>query len=250
VNDAALTFGSTILGAVIAGVISWLLARRTSKETLQRDREQRRDEKLGLALQAHVKLKTIIDNLGTLLRMIERALANPPAPGSRPWMCVEPIIGHRGEHAVEFTAAELALFLEAQRGDLANDMQLLVRRNATAGVVLETYNARRADLKSKMPPPQMIQGTHGTTALTKDQAQTLAPDMVALDSLIDQLVPALREDLALGLTIAEEFGPVLKKHFGDKRFPGFLIPQQDPQQDRGETGSRSPPVPGPPVPGG
>jgi hypothetical protein len=225
-DDAALTFGSTILGAVIAGVISWLLARRTSNETLQRDREQRREEKLGLALQAHVKLKTIIDNLGTLLRMIERALANPPSSGSRPWMCVEPIIGHRSESAVEFTAAELALFLEAQRADIANDMQLLAHRNATDGAVLNTYNARRADLKLKMPPPQLIQGTNATTALTREQAQALAPDMVALDSLIDQLVPALREDLALGLRIAEAFGPVLKAHFGDKRFPAFIIPPQ------------------------
>ena len=225
-NDALLTFSSTILGAVIAGVISWLLARRTSKETLQRDREQRREEKLGLALQAHVKLKTIIDNLGTLLRMIERALANPPSANSRPWMCVEPIIGHRGEHSVEFTAAELALFLEAQRADIAEELQLLTRRNSTAGVVLETYNARRADLKLKMPPPQMIKDNHGTTALTKDQYLALVPDMVALDSLIEQLVPALREDLALGLKIAKSFGPVLKAHFGDKRFPGFLIPEK------------------------
>lgn len=223
-NEAALTFGSTILGAIIAGVISWLLARRTSKETLQRDAEQRREEKLGLALQAHVKLKTIIDNLGTLLRMIERALADPPTSNSRPWMCVEPIIGHGDEHLVQFTAAELALFLEAQRADISEKLQLLARRNSTAGVVIETYNARRMELKSKMPPPETIEGNRGSTPLTRDQYLALAPDMVALDSLIEQLVPALREDLMLGLQIAEAFGPTLQAHFGDKRFPGFLVP--------------------------
>jgi hypothetical protein len=177
-------------------------------------------------------LKTIIDNLGTLLRMIESALANAPAPGSRPWMCVEPIIGHRGEHSVEFSAAELALFLEAKRADIAEELQLLVRRNSTVGVVLETYNDRRAALKAKMPPPQVIQGTLGTTALTREQAQALAPDMVALDSLIHQLVPALREDLALGLKLADAFGPVLKAHFGDHRFPGFLVPAQENSENR------------------
>jgi hypothetical protein len=223
-SDASLTFFSTILGAVIAALFSWLLARRTSKETLARDREQRREAKLGLALQAFVKLKTIIDNLGTLLRMLERALANPPSKDSRPWQSVEPIVGHRGEHTVEFTAAELALFMEAQRGDLAENMQMLVRKNSTHGVVIETYNERRDALKAKMPPPQIIQGARGTTALTREQFMALAPDMVALDSLIEQLVPALREDLEFGLSIAAEFGPALQKHFDDKRFPAFLIP--------------------------
>jgi hypothetical protein len=226
-SDSMLTFGSTILGALIAGIFSWLLARRTSKETLQRDHEQRREEKLGLALQAHVKLKTIIDNLGTLLRMIESALNNPPSPASRPWMCVEPIIGHRGEHSVQFTAAELALFLEAQRGDIAEQMQMLARKNSTAGAVIETYNTRRDEMKSKFPPPDVVDGNLGTTALTREQFMALAPDMAALDSLIDQIVPALREDFDLGLAIAAEFGPVLKSHFGDKRFPGFLLPKHD-----------------------
>lgn len=225
-SDPLLTFGSTILGAVIAGVISWLLARRTSKETLHRDSEQRREEKLSLALQAHVKLKTIIDNLGTLLRMLERALANAPGPGARPWMCVEPIVGSRNEHEVEFTAAELALFLEAQRADISEKLQLLSRRNSTTGVVIDTYNVRREALREKMPPPHFIEDTKGSTALTRDQALALGPDMAALDSLIDQLLPSLREDLTLGLEVAREFGPVLKRHFGDKRFPAFLIPDQ------------------------
>jgi hypothetical protein len=223
-SDAALTFGSTILGAIIAAVFSWLLARRTSKETLTRDREQRREGKLGLSLQAFVKLKTMIDNIGTLKNMLEGALSNAPSPHSRPWMCVEPIIGSGGEHKVEFTASELALFMEAQRADLAEQMQLLARRNSTAGIVIETYNSRRDALKAKMPPPQIIEGSRGTTALTEDQMRVLLPEMVALDSLIEQLVPMLREDLQLGLDIAAEFGPALQQHFSDKRFPAFLIP--------------------------
>jgi hypothetical protein len=232
-SDAALTFSSTILGAVIAAIFSWLLARRTSKETLARDAVQRREAKLSVALQAFVKLKTIIDNLGTLLRMLERALAHPPSPGSRPWMCVEPIVGSANEHRIEFTAAELALFIEAQHAEIAEDMQLLARKNSTAGVVIETYNARRDALKAKMPPPQLIEGTRGTTALTEEQFRVLAPDMAALDSLIDQIVPMLRVDLALGLRIAGEFGPVLRKHFGDSRFPAFLIP--DCEEQEGDT---------------
>jgi hypothetical protein len=183
-----------------------------------------------LALQAHVKLKTIIDNLGTLLHMLERALSNPPAPGARPWQCVEPIVGQRGENAVEFAAAELALFLEAQRGDLAEQMQMLARKNAVAGAVIETYNDRRDALRAKMPVPEAVEANLGTTPLTREQFMAVAPDMAALDSLIEQIVPMLREDLQFGLEIAAEFGPVLQQHFRDTRFPGFLIPASEPSE--------------------
>ena len=49
--------------------------------------------------------------------------------------------------------------------------------------------------------------------------------MVALDSLITQLIVTLPEDLALGLATAERFGSALQGHFDDKRFPAFLIPE-------------------------
>jgi hypothetical protein len=62
-SDPLATFAATILGALIAGLISWLLARQSSKETLRRDREGRREDKLAIAYQAFVKLKTIIDSL-------------------------------------------------------------------------------------------------------------------------------------------------------------------------------------------
>jgi hypothetical protein len=226
-SDGELTLWSTILGASIAAVVSYLLARRTSQETLRRDAEQRREAKLGLALEAHVKLKTIIDNLGTLLRMIEDQLSRPPSPNARPWMSVMPIVGHTSEDTVRFAAAELVLFMEAQRADLAGDLQVLARRNGVANVVLETYNERRDALKAKMPAPESVSGQLGTTPLTREQVQALEPDMVALDSLILQLVPNLREDLKMGLRIAAEFGPVLQKHFDDRRFPEFRIPQED-----------------------
>jgi len=226
VNDATITLGSTVLGAVIAAIFSWLLARRTSKETLERDKQQRREQKLALTLQAFVKLKTIIDNLGTLKRMLDRALAQPHGEGTQAWMLVEPIIGHRAEHLVEFTAAELALFMEAQRADIAEDMQMLARKNSTAGVVIETYNELRAKLKEMMPPPDMVQGNLGTTALTREQMRVLLPHMVALNSLVEQLVEALREDLELGLKVARDFGPALRAHFGPKGVPSFEVPEQ------------------------
>lgn len=222
-SDAIITFGSTVLGAVIAAVFSWLLARRTSKETLERDKAQRRDEKLAITLQAFVKLKTIIDNIGTLKLMIDRALARPHGAGAQPWMLVEPIVGSRVEHEVQFTAAELALFMEAQRADIAEDMQMLARKNATAGAVIDTYNELRGKLKEMMPPPDAVSGTLGTTALTSDQMRALKPHMVALNSLIDQLVAALAEDLELGLKVAADFGPALRAHLGEKGVPAFEI---------------------------
>jgi len=224
VNDAIITISSTVLGAIIAALFSWLLARRASTETLERDRQQRREQKLAITLQAFVKLKTIIDHLGTLKRMIDRALSRPHAHDAQLWMLVEPIIGHPSDHQVEFTAAELALFMEAQRADLAEDMQMLARKNSTTGAVISTYNQLRAELKEKMPPPIIVQGALGTTALTPEQMRALLPHMVALNSLIEQLVVALREDVALGLKVAKEFGPALKAHFGGSDIPAFVVP--------------------------
>jgi hypothetical protein len=224
VTDAQLTFASTILGAVIAAVFSWLLARRTSKETLARDAEQRVEAKLGLALQAMVKLKAIIDNTGTTQRMLATALSSAPIQGARPWQCVEPLIGHPGDYLIEFSASELALFMEAGRADIAEHMQMLARKNAVSGAVIKVYNERRVELTTKMPPPAHVEGTHGTTELTQEQYLAVARDMAALDSLINQLIPALAEDLSVGLRVAAEFGPALRRHFKDQRFPQLRVP--------------------------
>lgn len=222
-TDALATVLSTILGAVIGAVVSWIIARQASRETLRRDQEERRERKLTLAYQAFVKLKTIIDSVGTLDGMLRRALTSGQ-PGARPWMLVEPIIGSSQEHETHFDAAEIALFVEAGSAQLAEDLQMIARRHTTAGTVIAEYNTRRQALAEKMPPALFVQGTAATTALTPEQFALVQRDMIGLDSLILQLTPALAEDLELGLSIASRFGPALRTHFKDNRFPGFRGP--------------------------
>jgi hypothetical protein len=225
-SDATATIVSTVMGALIASIVSLVLARRTSRETLERDRLQRLDQSKSIAFRAMVNLKSIVDNLGTLRGMLQSALNRRPTDDTPLWTVVEPIVGHEDDYSVRFSSEEIALFIEAGRSDIAANLQLLAKKNATLGAAIETMNHRRQSLRDKMPTPALVESLSATTRLTREQYLELAPDMQALDQLIRDIVRFLDEDFQLALETSKDFGPALRSHFKDENFPALILPSE------------------------
>ncbi len=76
-----------------------------------------------------------------------------------------------------------------------------------------------------MPPPASVQGRTGSTVLTREELMRVRPQMVALNSLLSQLMGHLEEDVALAVALAKDFGPILRNYFDDPKYPAFVVPE-------------------------
>jgi hypothetical protein len=222
--DAVVALGSAIVGAAAGAIPAFILAKRGSKEVLERDRTARLEAAKTVGMRVHVKLGTIVNSILTLQKQLNAAIANPPQPGAEYWQMVEPVVGFAGEEGITFEAEEVAIFIAAGKLDYAEALLLLARRHAVHAEVMREYAARRDQLRKDMPTPAAVDGRTGTTALTREDFLRLRPQMVSLNSLIEQLLGHLDEDSVLAINLAQDFGTILRAHFKDPRYPAFVIP--------------------------
>jgi hypothetical protein len=222
--NAGVTLAAALLGAAAGAVPAFILANRSSREVLERDREARREAEKAAAMRVHVKLGAIVNSIITLRRQLDSAIKNPPIAGAELWQAVEPVIGFGGDERIQFAADEAAVFVSAAKFDYAEALLLLARRHAVHAEVLQEYAAGRERLRQAMPPPDEVVDGRGSTPLTAVQYMRVRPMMVSLNSLIEQLLTHLAEDMDLALALARDFGSILRPYFKDDRFPAFTIP--------------------------
>jgi hypothetical protein len=223
--DASVALGSALLGAIVGAVPAFILARRASKEVLERDRTARRETEKAVGMRAHIKLGTIVNSMLTIRRQLRFAISSPPIEGAELWQCVEPVIGFAGEERTTFEAEEASLFLAAGKRDYAEALLLLGRRHAVQAEVLKEYGARREQLRRDMPPPVAIEGRQGHTILSHEELMRVRPQMVSLNTLLEQLLEHMEADIALALALANDFGPILRGYFSDPNYPAFVVPE-------------------------
>ncbi|MEA3037115.1 MAG: hypothetical protein QOH04_2892 [Sphingomonadales bacterium] len=223
--DAAVALGSAVVGAVVGAVPAFVLAKRSSREVLARDRTARLEAQKAGGMRVHIKLGTIVNSMLTLKRQLREATSNPPMEGAELWQCVEPVVGFAGEEHITFDAEEAAVFLAAGKGDYVEALLLLARRHSVEAEVMKEYGVRREQLRRDMPPPAVVEGTKGSTYLNREEFMRVRPQMVGLNTLLTQLLEHLDEDVALGLALARDFGPILRDYFKDPTYPQFVIPE-------------------------
>ncbi len=225
--SAAVALGSAVIGTGLGAVPAFMLARRASKEVLTRDRVSRTEQERAVGLRVQIKLGIIVNSLLTVRRQLAEAIADPPGDGVELWQCVQPIIGFAGEERVMFEAEEAALFLAAGAGEYAEAMQLLARRHAVQAEVLKEFGARKAELRAMMPAPALINGTTASFHLEAADYMRVRPVMIDLNSMLEQLVAHLEEDVELALALARDYGLILRAHFKDPEYPAFQVPDEE-----------------------
>lgn len=212
---------SAIIGAGIAAIPAFLLARRASRETLSRDREGRRLAEKAAMLSAMVKLTEIINGLGGLHRHIEDSIARAETDaveGPHLWSKVSPIIG-TGDRGVVFDADELAPLLGVKEAGLLNDLLELSARYASLKEGVETYAHRRTLLTDKLSAT--MQGPIGHLKLDAEEYAAFLPRFVELDSLVKQLREMARSYYGSALNVGARFGPAAQRALDDRSFPAL-----------------------------
>lgn len=194
------------------------MARRSSRETLKRDRIARLENQKAAALRAAVKLLTIVNGLESLYRHVEETIAHADAAGHGDmeiWQKVRPMVGFT-DKMVRFESEEIAVFVTEEAGYL-NELLLLAERYAALESGFKAYAERRSRLTDELSA--VMSGSVGTTSLTKAQYEKFAPRAHELTLLIEQLRESVSADYETALTVAEQFGPKARIQLNDPTFP-------------------------------
>lgn len=218
-----------VLGALAGGIPAWLLARRESSITLQRDNDERQRQEKSLAFAVHVKLATIMDSTLHDWSHVERSLAElerPETAHMEPWQILQPLTGDTDEGIVRFTPEELAIFLAAGAKDLMHDMMLLAQRHSASVSAMRAYRTERERLIERSPVPEVVDGVMGKGWVTAEELKMLRPHSAALNALVAQIAEALKKNVELCKTVAEAIGPTVQSYFGDPKFGGLTFPTE------------------------
>lgn len=226
--------GSAIIGGVIGalagGIPAWLLARKASKETLERDREQRVAREKALAFSVSVKLVVIVNSVLSLRGHVKGCLSLLDTPEHKhmvPWQVLIPMVGHTDEGDTRFTAEEMAIFMAADEMEYLRDIMLLAQRHAAAIASFREYRVARDGLRPMLPAPEGFDGQMGTMLLSQQQVNALAPYTIPLDNVARDLAESLEEDLELARRVANDFGPILKRYFNEPKMPALSFPTDE-----------------------
>ncbi len=213
---AATEFWSAIVGAIVGGLIAYLLQRSIAREAkLQRD-EDRNRARSSLGQSLFVKLTKMTNSLHTVLIHYDKCYARKgevEGPGE-PWQFVIPM--PFGAEPVHFTPEELAVAFDVGTADLFNDLMLAdTRHNAIMTNLGHAFSAHRELLDLLIPDE--IEGEIGTVDLSDPAVRKrLRPKMINVNSMHDQIHDMVTKDVATGEKSLLELQVILREKLGLK----------------------------------
>ncbi|MBO6857653.1 hypothetical protein [Roseibium sp.] len=221
--------GGAVLGALIAGLISWVLARQSAKLTLERDEAAREKEQMGHALSLMIKSSLILSDVVGLGNKIEEALRQTKEigmPETPLWRRIPPTISHKQIYPVE--AIELAPLLEAKEHDLVQTAIEVFLQHATLGTAAEKYNALRSEMKDRIPKHKGTDGNMVHSTLHESEVAALAPHELELETLITEILKSVQALKVSAEKVTFGVGPAIRAHYKTKDFPQ-LVSVDDPR---------------------
>ncbi|UVK53338.1 hypothetical protein DBIPINDM_006821 [Mesorhizobium sp. AR02] len=215
-------FGGAVLGSGMSAFVALVLARQTSKETLDRDIRARNAEQQSYALRLMVKASLILSDVVAIQRSIDSSLsdANDRNLTSQPlWKRILPIVGSYQLYDVD--AAELSPLIAAKNSGLMQSAVTLFMQHRNLIEVVKVYSEKRDLVKSYIT--HHITAADGviTSGLTEADVSRLAPLEMELESLakgIREMIPNL---ISLGEQVTYGIGPAMRKFYENSEFPVF-----------------------------
>lgn len=179
-------FGGTVLGAGLAGLISYLLQRQSLAATKALHEADRKDARKALGYGLLFKMIRLCSDLSQIGGPVREAVANARAQGRTDefWPVVLPILPL--PDTIKFSAEEMGLVLSLD-SKLFNDMAALDDLHKNAVALFSLYAQRRIALTDALRPEAMA-GNLGTTLLTRAERDRMRPRSVELDMLIDGML--------------------------------------------------------------
>jgi hypothetical protein len=231
---AVLPLIGTVLGAFIGAGTSYLIAQQNLKNTREAARLQRRDHERVATMQATVKLMRLANTLYGLQSQIEEGReATSQQQGfdlNAPASYVRAVEIDDGAF-VRFEVEELVVFLEARRGDFLSRIIMLGDRYNGLMEGIRAYGAARNAFLLQFPA--LMQGGAGQPLLTNEQLLKAAPHYASLNVTAGLMIEHIDEYLTDARTLAQDFGPIVRKYFDDPAFPvpSLAVPAAAPSAD-------------------
>lgn len=231
-KDFGVPILSAMLGAFLAYIPSARLAKRASGETLERDREQRREAELTEGRRAFVKLTVLANTLGSFRQNFEGMIAKATRDGNDHmplWQRLSTFAGIDEEPAISLDAAELAPFIAARRPDVVDGLLLLQRRH------MAVVQGLRSFAKQKIELHYMVAG-YGETSrdatlvsttrarVPADVARVLSLKADELELFTKALRAQINEYADYAADVAAMFDDASNGYFGRGKLPTLSAP--------------------------
>lgn len=224
VSDLVTAITGGIIGALAAGIPSYLIAKRQSRELLQRDADARTREEKALALTTTVKFIQIVNSLAGLQQHVESCFAATEGEKMEPWQRLIPMVGHSDEAKIRFNDNEITLLARANQSQLMQDLILLASKNSSVIISWQDYCKRREALAERAPTPTSFEGECGAVLLTEEQVNELKIFTIPLNNLALSFRKYLAEDIELAERIAKSLPAAYSAYFDVENFVTLDFP--------------------------
>ncbi|MBZ9815272.1 hypothetical protein [Mesorhizobium sp. CA7] len=215
-------FGGAVLGSGISAFVSFVLARQTSREALERNESARLAEQEASALRLMVKASLVLSDITAIQKVIDQSLseANDRGLTSEPfWKRVLPIVGSYQIYDVD--AAELTPLIAAKNNELMHNAVTLFMQHRNLVESVKVYSEKRELVKSIVTRHKVEEGGVITSGVTEEELSRLTPLAVELESLIIGIREMLPDLTQIAEAVTFGTGPAMRKFFGNGQFPIF-----------------------------
>ncbi|MET4173839.1 hypothetical protein ABIB99_004939 [Bradyrhizobium sp. LA6.1] len=173
--------GGSLTGAVVGGTINYFLQRASRAEAKKQRDDDRLEVRRALAYSLLFKLIRVVSDLENLRKAVAESVEHATASGLKGalWQMVLPVANL--PDAVDFSADEMALVLSLD-DQTFNQIAALDKLHESTIAIFCSYGQQREALVQKFGAS--MQGSIGTTQLTKEDAEWLAPRAHMLNDLV------------------------------------------------------------------
>lgn len=164
-------------GAIVGGLISWLLQLQARASDRAAQAENRRERQTAMAHAIIYKLMAIASHYAVYTRKFEADWAEHGAE-AEPWQFV---LGSAHEpDPIHFTTDEMTLLVELGMEEVFNSLLTLAEAHNQMGCVSGLYARKREELRRSLPPAAFVDGRLVTKA---DTVLAARPLMIELNTL-------------------------------------------------------------------
>jgi hypothetical protein len=202
--------GGSLLGSVVGGCLNyWLQNRALNAAKAQREAD-RFEVRKALGYSLLFKMIRLISDLVTLGKAIREPMDTAKKAGfvGAPFQIVMPIVPMPDK--VKFSPEEMALVLSID-AELFNELGPLDELHNSTVALCELYGSKRTSVMERFEAK--MEGSIGTTMLTEERKNWLAPRAVELNSLVEALLQRTEQDGKEAWAALDRLHVVLEREF-------------------------------------
>lgn len=198
-------------GAALGGLISYVTARQTAKQTAAREKEASIIAERANAFSCMVTTMQIANGLFTMNKYLNEA-ANPPA-GLQSWQILQAHASTSAE-GVRYHPADFAPFINAGHADIVHRALLLSERYRSSEAAFSKYSDNRIKLEEFLLPHSSVTGGAMSSEIPAHLHATAHYLMDSLNKLIAQMDEFCRRDFEDAKVLLNDMNTAFSKRFG------------------------------------